>query len=106
VPTVATVGNVVISAVMTVPSIRAVGEVVDPLEEGEAVATGVAGRHPGWTLPARYVTKKAIPQKTTGPAILKMMTMVTKKSTLPMGSTPIGIKIRVPLITLQPSSTI
>jgi hypothetical protein len=106
VPTVATVGNVVTSAVMNVPSIRAVGEVVDPLEAGEAVAAGAAARHRGWVLPARYVIKKAIPQKTAGPTILKMMTMVTKKSTLLMGSTQICIKIRVPLITLQASSTI
>jgi hypothetical protein len=91
---------------MTVPSIRAVGAVVDPLEAGEAVAAGAAARPRGWMLPARYAIKKVIPQKIAGLATLKMMTMVTKKFTLLMGSTLIGIKIRVPLIILQASSTI
>jgi hypothetical protein len=33
---------------MTVPSIRAVGAVVDLLEAGEAVAAGAAARPRGW----------------------------------------------------------
>jgi hypothetical protein len=106
VATVVTVGIAVIHAVTTVPSIRPVEEVVDLLEEGEAVAGDVAVKRHGWMLPAKSATKGAITRNIAGPATPRMMTMVIRKSMLPMVSKQIGIKILVPPITLRVSSTI
>jgi hypothetical protein len=100
------VGSAVISAVMTVRSIRAVEEAVDPLAEGEAVAEDGAGLRLGWMSLAKYATRRAIPPKIAGLVTPRRMNMVTRKSTLPTVSTQIGIKILVPPITLQASSTI
>jgi hypothetical protein len=96
--------SVVIGAVMSVLVLKAV-EVVVALREGvEDVAVVTAGLHHGLMPLAKSAIRKDIMQKTVGPVMRRMIAMVTKRSTPPMGWTLIGTRTLVQLITSLESS--
>jgi hypothetical protein len=88
-------------------TIQAVVVAVDLQEGVEDAVVAVAALPHGLMSLARSVAKKVIMLKIVGPA-MKMMTaaMVTRKSTLPTGSTLIGTRTQVPPIILPVNSTI
>jgi hypothetical protein len=90
--------------VMSVLVIKAV-EVAVALREGvEDVAVVAAGLHHGSMSLAKSAIRKDIMQKTAGPVMRRMMDMVRKRSTPPMGWTLIGTRTLVQLITSLESS--
>jgi ACT domain-containing protein len=89
---------VVIIAEMTARSIKDVVVAVATLEVAVVADVDVVAPPHGLTSHVKFVTKKDTMPKIAGPVMQMMMTMVTKRSMLLMGSIQIGTKIRVPHI--------